>query len=127
MSTIKSGGDSNRIKVIGDPDCFVLSSDTPGFVRVTATTVNDVVSLSGTSNYLFDMTGYKNYEVYNMLFDGQGYGSTGTSLNAFGIRGAKATIGNNYFYNCSIQNMSYCGAYDVVLDDCYVQAGRYGT
>lgn len=128
LSLLNNGAIANRTKIIGDPNCLSLTSDRPGVVRVTATDTSNIVSLSGASNALMYVYTYANYEIENILFDGEGFAlPRATQSSNYG------TYGNLYggrpiiFNNCSFQNISYCGARDVILNDCFVSGGRFGV
>lgn len=124
-----NGAYANRTKIIGDPNCLVLTADKPGYVRMTGTTTANIQSYSNSGRMIDCSTKGANYEFRNILFDGNCEGHlrsvTASSLNStYGIYGSR-TAGLCYAYNCCMQNLLY-GAKEVYVNDCFICVSYQG-
>ena len=120
-----SGTQANRIYFIGDPDCEIFTSITPGIVRITTSDTNNI----GTATTYCVNSNGKDYITWkNVYLDGGTGGITSFSDNnvTYGFRCASDSD-HMEVINCMTQHFYY-GTYRVeYMYDSVFMAYYYGT
>ncbi len=142
----QAGSAGNPIKVIGDINCEQFSTETPGYIRVTAATgADEMTTLTGSPGeptHLFDLWGEDEWEISNIHFDG----NSNNDLSTVDLsRGTYASTTRRIaFYNCAWTNFgrtavqgsevydsfisgSYMGTVDCRVKNSVIMAGYYAT
>lgn len=122
------GSAGSTIKWIGDVNCEVYTSYSPGIVRTTKADPEEVLSTDA-SGAVLNMNGIDYNEFYNLTFDGTSYCTTNTNGDGCAVYYSTATAA--YFRNCHFQG-GYACVYrpkDGTFVDClftHAHIGIYG-
>lgn len=127
LTNAVDGTAGDHIKIIGDPDCEIFTTEEKGVIRLTNTTNQDIGAQTFAQSQANTFYANKTYiEIHNLHIDGGGHDFT-TSLNSartsFGIR--SGADGANNAFNCIVQNSGWC-YYRTNTQGCISVGGEYG-
>lgn len=125
LTSAVNGSANDHIKIIGDPDCEIFTSEEKGVIRLTHTNSQDLGAQSNSSTNIFYVNKYY-VEVHNFHIDGGGHDFQGT-LNSQKISYAlrAQAEGRANAFNCIAQNAGWC-YYRMNTFNCISVGGEYG-